>query len=227
MKNLIFISFTSILLLSSCKDKCTDHVFYWEIPATFSPTKDTFNIGDTITITSRFNDVVYEQYNKKQFHLINYKFFPECSLLQIDSIPPSEYDLAGKLSTYADLIVDSSYVFYLGDDVNGFEVARGDYKYSDKTYMLEYKLVLKKKGLFLFNHSSNLNENLLGGQDFVGRCPNSEELGKVLLNNGASNNVEMLYDGYDTYQGGYIEFLLRDIQKLFHDKGGYCFYVKE
>jgi hypothetical protein len=227
MKNFLIISLVGLSFLSSCREKCTSNVYYWEIPTTFSPAKDTFNIGDTITISSKFNDMVYERYEGKDYKLVNYKFFPECKLIQIDSVPTSEQELAGKLSTNADLIVDSIYVFYLGEDANKFEVARGNYNYWDKIYRLEYKLVLKKSGLFLFNHSSNLNEDILNGQAFDGRCPNSEELGKVLLNNGSSNNVEMLHDGYDTYEGGYIEFILRDPQKLFHDKGGYVFYVKE
>ena len=213
--------------MSCGKKKCHYQVYNWVIPATFSPANDTFSIGDTITVTSIFDENVYNKYIGTNNKLVNYNFEPACLLLQIDSIPPSEKELVGKLSNYATLIVDSVHVFYLLNDYRGFEIASGYYSNWDNAYRLTYKLVLKKKGLFLFNHYSTLFESGYGGQEFEERCANSDVRASVNLNNGSSNNIEMLHDGYDTYEGGYIEFILRDTQKLFRDKGGYVFYVKE
>jgi hypothetical protein len=226
MKNIFIIAFTGLISLASCGKKDCENEFSWEIPAVFSPAKDTFNIGDTISISSIFNDRVYEQFRGEEYKLIDYNFYPKCSLIQIDSVPPPE-QVSGDLSEYASLIVDSIYTFYLNNDYSGIEVALGEYTHWDNMYRLEFKLVLKRKGVYLFNFNTNVHDPTFGGQDFEGKCTNSDVFSNVVLNNRDSNNVQMLYDAYKAYPNGYVEWVLRDVQDHFHNKGGYVFYVKE
>ncbi|HQW11390.1 MAG TPA: hypothetical protein PK076_08850 [Saprospiraceae bacterium] len=54
------------LRLLSCHKECNEFGDYdFELPATLSPAKDTFRIGDTITITSVFSVLVYDRTTKR------------------------------------------------------------------------------------------------------------------------------------------------------------------
>ena len=103
MKHLILIFLLSLILSSCIKKECQIVGAYeFEIPVTLSPPKDTFNIGDTITISSIFADEVYERKTDKWYKLENFRFFPGTEVKKID-----ETSVIEGLTSF-EIIIDST-----------------------------------------------------------------------------------------------------------------------
>lgn len=217
MKNLCTLIFTSSFLFSCIKKECKPDsylVYRWEIPVTLSPAKDTFNIGDTITITSRFQDMVKERFYGNKYKLVDYTFKPVSTLIRLDSIQ----NYAGFRSDFSEVqVIVPNWVNY---DFTPHVMAMR-YRYESNQYALEFQIVLKKKGVFLFKLESWLGAG--PEQEFTGRCDNFMSTAAMTLNNGAVNNIDMLYDATPTSQG---DLILRGPKPEFYDKAGYCFSVK-
>jgi hypothetical protein len=211
-----------LFIFSSCvKKKCRiDGAYNFEIPVTLSPAKDTFNIGDTITIISTFPDEVYERKTDRTYKLIDFKFFPETSINKIDTV--------GQIDDFSefDAIVTPTYNYSFFNYSDGGTTLVGEYNYSNNQYNLEYKIIPKIKGLYFLRHASSIV--VLGDmQDFDGKCSRIDVHVKMTMNNNNnnnSNNIHMLNDSPDSH---FNDCILQKPQQRFHDGGGYCFYVKE
>ena len=205
----------------SCNKECIELVNYeFELPATLSPAKDTFRIGDTITISSEFSDEVYDRATKRKYKLENFKFFPGSEVVQIDVI-----DAVPQFYSFFEFYKDTQYIFNFQHFSDGGDAFRGEYKYKNNRYKLEFKICPIKKGLYLFEFSSGLG--YLGeNQDFDGRCPKRHARldAYIKMNDGADNNIQMLLDSPDPH---YNDWIMQKPEKRFHQFGGYCFYVKE
>ena len=84
-KYLIFFIIT--ICFSSCiqNEECNIVDGYqFVIPATLSPSVDSFKIGDTISISSIFPDLVYERKTDQNYLLNDFKFFPATAISKID-----------------------------------------------------------------------------------------------------------------------------------------------
>jgi len=211
-----------VILVSngSCNKDCNDISSYiFELPVTLSPAKDTFNIGDTITITSTFSDVVFDRSTLKYFKLVDFKFYPEMRMREISDTATNEAALLN-----FEVLIDGSYNFVPFQYSDGVSLV-GQYNYSNNKYQLEYKIIPTKAGLFYHSIFTLLFE-FGKNQDFDGRCPHSKAGLDTYqkLNDGADNNVGFLLDSPEESWHFYYE-TKRESQ--FNRFGGYCFYVKE
>jgi hypothetical protein len=215
MKYLIIIPIICLFLQACISEKCQIPNHQFEIPATLSPANDTFNIGDTITISSIFSNPVYDKNTNEYYTLENFKFYPETRIYKIDTVRE-----ANNLSEF-DFIINPKYNYYLFNYSSGNSSLIGHYTYANNTYSLEYQIIPKVRGLYALNHSSAiiaLGEN----QEFEGKCGNVSSDVDVTLNEGADNNVDFLLESPDViFQNIWAK---QDAQ--FHRFGGYCFYVK-
>jgi len=219
MKNLVFLFFF-IFFFNSCNKECnelTDYVF--ELPATLNPAKDTFLIGDTITITSEFPNKVFDKSTKKYYKLENWKFFLEIRLREISDTISNEAALLD-----FEVLIDSIYNFAPLQYSNGSVSYVGDYLYSEKNYSLKYSLIPKKIGLYyhsLFSLLFDFGKN----QDFDGRCPKGRAGvdAFIRLNGNEENNINMLLTSPDKH---FNDWILQKPETRFYKFGGYCFYVK-
>ncbi len=77
-----------LILVSACvKKECKNPITYeFEIPVTLSPAKTTYQIGDTINISSVFSDEVLERRTDQFYHLKDFRFFPETLVGKIDTV---------------------------------------------------------------------------------------------------------------------------------------------
>lgn len=214
----IFLMF-SVFLNSCIKEKCqiAGGYYEFEIPATLTPAKDTFHIGDTITFISSFSDELYERITNNIYKLESIRFYPETSIHRIDTI--------GKIDDFSEfeIIIDSIYDYNFFSYSSGAITLVGDFFYNANMYKLDFKIIPKIPGLFFFRHGLGIGsygEN----QDFDGKCSNVKIDGAVKLNDGFDNNIEMLNDSPDSH---YNEWILAKPQERFYKFGGYCFYVKE
>lgn len=211
--------FLLIITVFSCTPKeCQiDSVDYnFILPANLSPTKDTFNIGDTITVRSQFSNMVYDRETEQHYILNDIQFFLESRIRRIDTI--------GKIDDFTEfeVIVNSEYDFsFFNYSTSGARALIGDYNY-DNEYDLEFKLVPQKRGLFFFILGSSIN-SFGEDQHFDGKCKNIEIGASVEMNAGADNNVDFLLDSPDEE---YNTLIWNRREDQFHRFGGYCFYVK-
>jgi hypothetical protein len=221
MKYLITFLTISLYLNSCVREKCQIAGSYeFELPVTLTPAKDTFHIGDTITVVSSFPDEVYERKTEKTYKLENFRFYPE---LIISELSDSVADRAALLNF--EIIIDDATNFYRIDYNDGAIDYIGEYSYAANSYDLEYKLVPKVSGFYIFGHASTLIGIGLGSdQDFDGKCSNISVSAAMKLNGGADNNIEMLKYSPDPH---YNDWILQKPEDRFYKFGGYCFYVRE
>jgi hypothetical protein len=215
MKYLIIIPIICLFLQACISEKCRIPNHQFEIPATLSPAKDTFNIGDTITISSIFSNPVYDKNTNEYYTLENFKFYPETRIRKIDTIRE-----INNLSEF-DFIINPKYNYYLFNYSSGNSALIGHYNYGNNTYSLEYQIIPKVRGLYRLTHSSSIF-GLGEEQNFEGKCQNVFSNVDVNLNEGADNNVDFLLESPDSIQK--IVWEKQDAQ--FHRFGSYCFYVK-
>lgn len=216
MKKIIFFYFLSLILSACIKEKCrlVGGTYEFEVPATLTPSQDTFRVGDTITITSSFSDMVYERKTDTWYKLENFKFFPGTELKRIDVTPVEE----GLLSF--EILIDTSIGYHVTVFSEGTIALIGEYKYHQNEYSLKFQLIAKEPGLFYMEQS--IFPLLAKNQNFEGKCSNLENDGVVKMNNGANNNIEMLLSSPDPHFNTWIP---EDPESRFHRFGGYCFRV--
>ncbi len=209
-----------LIAVKSCKDPiCKNRVgpYQFEMPVSLTPRLDTFHIGDTIHISSIFNKNIYERESQDSFLLDDFLFYPSTTLLRIDTTPFTRNDIED-----FDLIVPSEYsysLFVVSDELSRLS---GQYNNEGDQYSLEYKLIPKKEGLYMFSQISHINpqnEN----QDFRGRCTGFQSEGFFSLNNKEHNNMSLLLNSPDPYMHTFSD----NQGESFYDSGGYCFYVVE
>lgn len=218
MKYLFIFSLPFFLLNSCVKEKCQIAGFYeFEIPATLTPAKDTFQVGDTITFVSSFENQVFERKTKKFYKLENFKFYPELSMAEVSDSATNK----GALVDF-DVIVDSATNFSRLNYSNGQIDYIGEYNYLSNKYSLDFKLVPKASGLYVFSFFS-LVWTLDKNQKFDGKCSNINVDGVVKMNDRGDNNIEMLKNSPDSH---YNTWIFGNPEQRFHQFGGYCFYVK-
>jgi hypothetical protein len=219
------ISFLPILLLLcwGCRKECRDADFggayQFVIPATLSPAKDTFRIGDTIHISSVFSDEVYERQTEAFYKLENWRFYPTTRMDRIDKVDPNF--IQDGLADF-DYIIPAEFDYSRFDYGSGSIGLLGEYLYKDNEYSLEFKLIPHQLGLYYFTQFAA--QGIEERQDFPGRCPSKISETNVELNGGIDNNIDFLQNSPDIY---YNERVLARPQDNFHNNGGYCFYVIE
>ena len=223
MRSVISLLPTILLFCWGCRKECRDADFggayQFVIPATLSPAKDTFRVGDTIHISSVFSNEVYERQTEAFYKLENWRFYPTTRLDKIDKVDSNFVQ---------DGLADFEYIIPVQYDYDRFDYGSGsigllgEYQYQSGQYSLEFKLIPQQPGLYYFTQFAA--QGIDDEQDFPGRCPRVTSDTNVELNGGEGNNIEFLQSSPDVY---YNERILARPQDNFHDAGGYCFYVVE
>ena len=212
-----------LVLLSSCgQDDC--HVpggYMFERPATLSPAKLIYNVGDTITVSAMFSDEVYDRATGRTYLLENFDFYPLSTFCRLDTVGIDTLELVTE--EHFDFIISPTYNYNLRiSNSAGAELA-GEFNYEDHVYDLEYKIVVKKPGLYLSTFSTWL-DNFSERIDFPGQCKGQILDSWTMLNDGAANNDTLLLDAVD--EGWHRHYNEPNLNENFHRWGGYCFKVE-
>jgi len=222
MKKLIFLVLSIIILytvlsVSSCvKDECNIVGGEYEFVLQFelSPADSVFHIGDTITITSKMSNPIYEKKTNTNYTLNDFKFYLVTSIYDMDTniIDYEQFN-------YFDLLIDSNYWYNISYYSSGESHLQLQYEYNDNNYNIIFKLIPKKTGNFYLNQYSDIN--YVGGkQYFDGKCDNVDNGAIVYMNERKDNNFHVMSEAKNEY---YKEWSKHKEKYL--DNGGYCFKV--
>lgn len=187
------------------------------IPSTLAPALDTFSVGDTIFFSSIFDDEVYDRGLEEHVVLSDFKFNPGIFLWRLDTV-----DQVRALNDFL-ILFDNQYDYKVRRGESG-DYIRSEYLYRNGTYQLEFSIIPRKKGFYLFNYTLALHLN--PAQKFEGMCPNLRGWLDSYsdLNDTADNNIEYLELSPNSH---YNDWILQKPEDRFYSKGGYCFFVKE
>lgn len=219
----VVLFFGILLTLSSCiKKKCDiPQGFYtFEIPATLSPAKDIYKIGDTISIVSRFpQHEVYERKTDRTYDLTNYKFNPTVDIWQVSNV-----EIDKTILDDFEVIIDTSiYDFKKFVFSDGTVIYEENYSNKNGEYILEYKFIPTRTGLYMFGQS-NFTSNSRKHQSFPGKCDSATSGARVRLNAGQNNNPQFLLNS----ENEYLRTNIYQRQKNdFNGFGSFMFYVQE
>jgi hypothetical protein len=219
MKYLSFVLVAIIMLTGSClRKECRDIPggYEFEIPVTLVPAKDTFRIGDTISITSIFDDMVFERKTQQEYLLEDWRFFPSLRVYRIDTVPYQD------AIPFMELIIGAKADLGIFQYSDGDLALNGEYEYRDGVYNLTYDMVVLNPGLYCLFQASR--QTLDDNQRFPGKCSGISSRTAVVLNDNTDNNIEFLSESPDTFISEWIPSRPMD---RFYDAGGYCFYVVE
>jgi len=215
MKFLPFFFITFIFI--SCHNECDDiigSIYSFQIPATLSPAKEIYSVGDTITISSRFSDQVFDKATNKTYSLIDFNFYPIARAKRLDTIKPDN-------SAEFEFLVSPEFNFNPFTFSDGVTELNGQYNYQGDEYYLEYRIILKETGLFLISLATGPSFQD-SRQEFTDRCPRKQLGSETQLNDGSDNNVDLLLESVLEAS----DALHADPENRFHKFGMYCFYVE-
>ncbi|MBK8153928.1 MAG: hypothetical protein IPK61_13415 [Saprospiraceae bacterium] len=143
MKNRIILFF--VILFFSCGDDGPNCPGDITLPVSINPYKPYYNVGDTISISSKFHKLLYDQKTEKYYDASGYRFSPYIELFTIDS--SSEYNSYSKINELA--------IYHIPENNSIFEIALGalfgEYRLFMDTLSINVKLILIKKDLGCFD----------------------------------------------------------------------------
>ena len=187
------------------------------LPFTLSPAQEIYHIGDTITISSEVKNPVFERKTGNYYTLDDFKFYLVNDIYKMDTSASGYFSME-----YFDLIIDKVSYYNLYKFSDGSNHLQLQYYYLNNKYILNYKLVLKKHGLYLFKLWSDINYRN-GDQWFEGKCDNIENHAVVFMNGRSDNNINLIDDAYNAD----YHIFKSNRELVYLDAGGYCFKVIE
>ena len=213
MKNRIILFF--VILFFSCGDDGPNCPGDITLPVSINPYKPYYNVGDTISISSKFHKLLYDQKTEKYYDASGYRFSPYIELFTIDS--SSEYNSYSKINELA--------IYHIPENNSIFEIALGalfgEYRLFMDTLSINVKLILIKKGfrMLRFGSLSTGDGHLQNNYDF--NCNGREITSRISEPN--KNNIQLLQNFRTNKRNNWI---LSDSINRFYNRAGYCFEVR-
>lgn len=192
MKKIVaLLSLSTLLCLCSCDPLkplpgCEGSVtggqgnsYKFEIPFIISPVKDTFIIGDTITIESSFGDSLLNHYNNKYYQIGDFDFFTFIYINDLRTNPiigTTKFEIIPVIGRTKEDPSSFGKQFFM----------KHDYKDFKHRYMV--KIVMQDSGYFVFSPASFIVEHTLNelGQQITD-CERESVSLNYKTNNGNGN----------------------------------------
>ncbi len=190
---LFFIPALLFFFCNSCDNKrccITDECYGYQfkLPMNIHPLKDTFNIGDTITVTSIFSDEVEDLRDGRKYELIDFDFYPITTIAKIDQDPRGS------------AFNSDSFEYWVEADTfitireNTFEAGIAYiYKYANNQYLFALKFIINEAGIYgLLNGTAIPSAYSHQSPDFPGKCGRRPLDAHFYMNDRTDNNYELL-----------------------------------
>ena len=219
MKNCIILFF--VILFFSCGDDGPNCPGDMTLPVSIYPYKPYYNIGDTITISSKFHKLLYDQKTEKFYNASDYRFSPIIELSALDSanIPYRGTQFAH----YAGLIVDDSLKFGLSSfsRPENSSYLNGEYSIDGDSIYFDIKFKLNRKANLWLYIESGYSRNCSLQRNCIFNCRPGRE---ILFNlSSPDNNIELMRK-YRFIDPNYS--VLSDSITKFYNRASYCFEVR-
>lgn len=178
-----------IYILSSCGETDTEKFkrlcpqdfkysanHYLKVPVQITPHQLTYSVGDTITFSTIFSDSIYDLSTEQTYLIREFPFIPSSSLYRFYN--GTEWESGYRINEW---IVDSIYnAKYVGSNEYGDHI-KAYTLYDDGFYTFSIKVVLNKKGRYIFKMTDKYQDHDAGGSPelneeadditFEGKCP--------------------------------------------------------
>jgi hypothetical protein len=154
MKTLTFfciVSFGFLNLFSSCHKPKNEYVeMVFKLPLSITPTKDTVNIGDTLTLEASFSDNLKEEFSGQYYRFQNFDFKTRVAFNKLGDTSLLISQQPGATGLFA-ITNDLGGITGLSETFGGVE-----FTYEGNVYKLKTKVVAKQKGVFAISFYSQL-----------------------------------------------------------------------
>ncbi len=119
--------------------------YEFEIPFTISPAKDTFAIGDTITIMSNFGDSLYNHLSQKYYQIGDFDFLISIYINDLKTDPmigTKNYSVFPVIGTTKEELSSIGKQFFI------------KHEYKENNHRYTAKIILQEAGYFVFSPQS-------------------------------------------------------------------------
>ncbi len=214
----VIIAFFLILNLVSCGDDGPECPGDMNVPVEISPYKFYYNIGDTITVTSKFYKLIYDQKTDKYYDASNYKFSPLISIYTLDN--DSTNKLGSQVLTYCNFIKISNSNLIISKNSQESLIS-GEYAFNSDSLQFAFKLVFIRPGFYwIWTESLSSGDGHLQN-NYQFNCRGREIYFKLFIP--VDNNMQLMQKFRNLDPNKRI---LSDSVNYFYRKGGYCFEVR-
>jgi len=216
MKFLKLLIVLLVVFSISCEkaDECpTDFIVYGSV----TPYMETYKIGDTITLSAKFESMVYDQNTKQKYNLTGINLESELYIYKIDTI--NDGSIYGLL-LYVDTIYSSIYNSYIQYFSDGGSMYFSDILFNNNYYQHSMKIILKKKGIYVLTYGPFVLES---NYSFNGKCKGISFDLSPRLNKDLDNNINLLKESPDKH---FNTWILQKPQNRFY-KGRFAYRVVE
>ncbi len=223
MKKILLLILVLIFLYAcpdnfSGDDGCKQYRYYFTLPVSFVPTDSIIHIGDTVTITSKFSNKLWNDKHTELFTFDSIDFKVHCQFIKVDTIIHlfDRFDFLNDFEVFS----DSIYNLRKGKTIVVF-----DYHYDGNEYFLQFKFMPKHKGIYIFEFFSQRNAPSFDWDDAYildedGDCETNRWRPQLITNNGQSYSELLKYSPNEYYKerSGFYFSPERD--------GAHCFKVE-
>ena len=196
-----------------------------------TPVQEVYNLGDTITIVSEFEDHLVglntELTEVGTFYMKDIFWEPEFRIYRLDTLIIERDEHLSKITENFQIILFDT-LLNLREYSTGCEEIVGEYREFKSKYNLMFKIVCKNKGSYYFEFDSGNNYCTLGFQDYPGVCKNEKLEVYFKTNEGKDNNLHYLKESPDPFwdrsrPNGYTGDVYTKEPEV---HGGFCFKVE-
>lgn len=214
----VLIAFLLIVNLISCGDDGPNCPGDITLPVEISPYKLFYNIGDTISVSSKFYKLIYDKKTDKYYNASKYKFSPLISIYTLDN--DSTNKMGSQLLTYCNFIKTNN--SNMGISMNSQEtLISGEYAINTDSIQFDFKLVLIRPGFYwIWNESLTSGDGHLQN-NYQFNCRGREIYFDLIFP--IENNIELMQKFRNLDPNKRI---LLDSVNYFYKKAGFCFEVR-
>lgn len=228
MKNLsklIFLFVIFIVYATSCVRQnpgCEYGQYLFSLPVSFYPTDSIIKLGDTIVITSEFPDTLlggpyeFDPRGSELFYFENVDFKTYCHMIKVDTLMEHKFNNFDYIDHFK-FFSDSIYNLKVFNTTVGV-----DYVFRDHKYFLEFKIVPKFKGVYIFEFVSVLNSTSHSMQRDTIPAVDSDCEAKIWYPRFITNNGQTYVELRNKYNPNSWQFNF-----AYRSDGSHCFKVVE
>lgn len=192
ISNSIWIVMTgAILLLSGCEEDNRDRYVSldFELPVQFEPRKETYKVGDTLSIAIEFPKELADMEGKYSYRFEGFNF---CGMYRINQLIDPLFQKADQPGANSSIAIRN-----LHGGMVPFSDAGGELRYQEleENYKLEVEFVLKRGGVFTIGFGTN-TDTFYGFEKKLTIPGKVAQVGNFFykVNDGEFTNNHLLYE---------------------------------